>query len=229
MGFLDGILGSGKKKELTIDTWTGDVNGNIEIDRCPYVVFDMEMTGLNLKNDYIVSIGAVKMTGGKIHASEKFYTLVKPPVDLEKENVVIHRITPDELVDQAPIDEVLPRFLEFIRDSVLVGHYVHFDLGFMNKFMKQIYGKKLKNPAMDTHNLHEWLLQNDSSFRQHYRGGSVQTDLFSLAKRYNIEVDEAHNALIDSYITAQLFQRFIHFYRENDILTLKSLISIGRA
>jgi DNA polymerase-3 subunit epsilon len=229
VGLFDGLRGSGKKKELDVDTWTGGVDAKIEIDRCPYVVFDMEMTGLNLKKDFIVSIGGVKMTGGKIHASEKFYTLVKPPVNLEKENVVIHRITPDELVDQAPIDEVLPRFLEFIKDSVLVGHYVHFDLGFLNKFMKQIYGKKLKNPAMDTHNLHEWLLQNDSGFRQHYRGGSVKTDLFSLAKRYNIEVNEAHNALIDSYITAQLFQRFIHFYRGNDIFTLKSLMSIGRA
>ncbi len=229
MGFLGGLLGSGNKKELGIDTWTGKVTGKIRIDECPYVVFDMEMTGLNLKNDFIVSIGAVKMTGGKIHASEKFYTLVKPPVDLEKDNVLIHRITPDELVDQAPIDEVLPRFLEFIKDSVLIGHYVHFDLGFINKFMKLIYGRKLKNPGMDTHNLHEWLLQNDSSFRQHYKGGSVKTDLFSLAKRYSIDFDEAHNALIDSYITAQLFQRFIFFYMNNEIYTLKSLMSIGRA
>ena len=217
------------KKPLEIDTWTGQVTRDTKIDECPFVVFDTELTGLNIRKDSIISIGAIKMTGKKIHAALKFYRLVNPLCNLESDNILIHRITPDDLETEDSIDAILPEFLSFIKDAVLVGHFVHIDTGFTNKFMKSLYGAKLKNPAIDTSNIHDWLMDNDSTFRRRYSGGCLKTDLFSMSKKYNIDVDEAHNSLADAYITAQLFQRFLTFLEPNGIKTFKDLLKIGKS
>ncbi len=123
------------------------------------------------------------------------------------------------------MESVLPEFLEFIKDSVLVGHFVNIDITFMNK----VLNSNLSNPAVDTHTLHEWLYKNSVDFKKHFQGGSTKTDLFSIAQRYGITIDTAHDALNDAYITAQLFQKFLHFLHADGMHTLNELLDIGRA
>jgi DNA polymerase III epsilon subunit-like protein len=106
---------------------------------------------------------------------------------------------------------------------------VHFDLRFVNASLKKHFHSKLKNPAIDTHDLHEWLHQNSLEFKRHYRGGSMNKDLFSIAERYGISVDVSHDALNDAFIAAQLFQRFLYFLESSGIVVLRDLIDIGRA
>lgn len=210
-------------------TWTGTVTKDVQIDECPFVVFDTELSGLNPRTDFIVSFGAVKMTGGTIHISKEFYRLIKPEGEMKHKSVEIHGITPDELEDQGIMDKALPDFLDFIKDSVLVGHFVHIDLAFLKKVLRQKFNRKLTNPAVDTHSLHEWLSENGVAFKRHYRGGSSKTDLFSVARHYGIVVDAAHNALNDAFLTAQLFQKFLYFLRAESMHTLNDLLDIGRA
>ena len=162
------------------------------------------------------------------HLSQ-FYQLIKPKGNLTKKNVEIHGITPNELKDQREMDEVLDNCLDFIKNSVIVGHFINIDLRFINKEVKRKYNTKLANPAVDTHTLHEWLYENNAGFIKHYSGGSVKTDLFSLAHRYGITIDSAHNALNDAYITAQLFQKFLHFIHTDGVFTVEELLDIGRA
>jgi len=199
------------------------------ISECPFVVFDTELSGLNVNKDFIVSVGAVKMTGSIIHISREFYRLVRPSGEMSKKSVEIHGIMPAELSDQECMDKVLPDFMEFISDSVLVGHFVNIDIKFINRAMKQIYSGKLTNFAADTHSIHEWLYENGTDFRKHYRGGSPKTDLFSLASHYGITLNSAHDALIDAFITAQLFQKFLYFLHAEGMQTLGELLDIGRA
>jgi DNA polymerase-3 subunit epsilon len=169
------------------------------------------------------------MTGKTIHISKEFYRLVKSEGKMTNKNIEIHGITPGELEKQESMDAVLPNFLDFIRGSVLVGHFVNIDIDFMNAALEQVYDTKLANPAVDTHTLHEWLYENSGGFKKHYRGGSVKTDLFSVAQRYGITIDSTHNALNDAYITAQLFQKFLHFLHADGVLTVDELLDIGRA
>ena len=94
-----------------------------------YVAFDLETTGLSSQNDRIIEIGAVLMRGGK--ELDRFQTFVDPHRQLEKKIIELTGIT-DEMLQGAPsIEEVLPKFLDFVGDRVLVAHNSDFDTGFI--------------------------------------------------------------------------------------------------
>lgn len=235
MGAIDDFLHrvTGKNRAVP-DTahkelWTGSIEKQTLISKCPFVVFDTELSGLDAGKDFIVSIGAMKMTGGTIHISSEFYRLVRPAGEMSRKCVEIHGIIPSELKDEEGLEAILPDFLDLITDSVLVGHFINIDMKFMNAALKRMGSKKLSNPAVDTHTIHEWLYENGTEFRKHYPGGTDKTDLFSVAMRYGITIETAHNALNDAFITAQLFQKFLYFLHAEGIQSLNELLTVGRA
>ncbi len=205
------------------------INRDSRIEDTDFVAFDTELTGLDFKKDSIISIGAVKMRGGTIFPTKTFYRLVSPESELNGESVVIHGLTHTDLAGADNIRSVLTDFIEYIGDSTLIGHFVFIDLNFVNRYMKQLFGVKLRNPVIDTFNIHEWLYDNDSQFARHYHGMTIEKDLCSMAKKYGIHVKEAHNALFDAYLTAQLFQRFVRFLRDCGVHTLGELLMVGKS
>jgi len=209
------------------DTWSGAVGPETPVERLRFTVFDTELTGLHPRTDHIVSIGAVRMTGSTIRAGETFARLVRPPGPVRSESVIVHGITPDDLADQPGLEEVMPQFLDFIRETVLVGHFIGIDLGFVNRFLRLRRRGCLRNPALDTRRLHDWLYENSPRFRRHFGGGTPKSDLFTVAERYGVEVGGGHDAALDAWITAQLFQRLLHFSRETGIGTLGELRDVG--
>lgn len=193
-----------------------------------YVAFDTELTGLDFKRDSIISIGAIKLRGGRILPAKTYYRLVKPGSELKHQSVVVHEITHSDLENAADLSEVMEEFIRFIDDAVLIGHFVHIDLNFINRALKNMYGRTLLNPAVDTATLHEWLTENTSDLARHFHGQTIKSDLFSLAKKYDIAINKSHNAFGDAYITAQLFQRFLPFLPQCGVNTIKELLAISR-
>ena len=103
-------------------------SGDISFDQ-EYVAFDLETTGLSSNQDRIIEIGAVVMKNGE--ELDRFQTFVDPHRPLEKKIVELTGIT-DEMLKGAPsIEKVLPKFLEFVGDRVLVAHNSDFDTGFI--------------------------------------------------------------------------------------------------
>ena len=94
-----------------------------------FVAFDLETTGLSAKNDRIIEIGAVVMKNGK--EIDRFQTFVDPKRTLERKIVELTGITQDMLVGAPNIEDVLPEFLKFVGDRVLVAHNSDFDTGFI--------------------------------------------------------------------------------------------------
>ena len=94
-----------------------------------FVAFDLETTGLSAKNDRIIEIGAVIMKNGQ--EIDRFQTFVDPGRVLERKIVELTGITQDMLIGAPKINEVLPKFLEFVGDRVLVAHNSDFDTGFI--------------------------------------------------------------------------------------------------
>lgn len=206
----------------------GTVDLGRPIDEAKYVVFDTELTGLQTKKDSIVSIGALKMVGGRILLGDIFYRVVEPRTKLTAKSVLIHGITPSEANKCPGIETLLPEFLDFCGSSIIVGHFVTIDISFINMEMKRLYGSHLQNPSVDTLKLYTWMRQKEEEVCAYHGGLSEKTDLSSLAQKYNISVSNSHNALDDAFVAAQLFQRFISFLPGHGIKTVGDLIRIGR-
>ena len=99
-----------------------------------FVAFDLETTGLNSREDKIIEIGAVVMKDGK--EIDRFQTFVDPHQKLQSVTSELTGIT-DEMLRGAPsIEEVLPKFIEFVGDRVLVAHNADFDTGFIQTACK---------------------------------------------------------------------------------------------
>jgi DNA polymerase-3 subunit epsilon len=200
---------------------------DIAINEACYAVIDTELTGLDPKQDSIVSIGAIKMSGMRIKLGEAFYRLVKPQTALTSDSVVVHGITPSEVEEKPYIGGVIPELMNFCKGCVIVGHFIHLDLMFLNREIKRFSGQSLDNPAVDTYRIHDWVKHHNGDFSRQY-GDDGEKDLFSLAKKYKIQVSMAHNALMDAFITAQLFQRFLSRLPQLGVRTVRDLLIIGR-
>ena len=198
------------------------------VDQAEYVVLDTELTGLDFKLDSIVSIGALKMSGSRIELSKTFYEVVRPRTELTSKSIVIHEITPSETETMPGIEGIMESFLRFCEGAVIVGHFISLDLRFLSQEMKRAGFGSLKNPAVDTCVIHDWMADQKDGFSSNYMGRMENKDLFSLAKKYQVPVQGAHNALMDAYVTAQLFQRFMVMTRKLGVRTLRDLLRIGK-
>lgn len=202
---------------------------SLQVTDADYTVFDTELTGLDMKKDSIISVGALRMKGGRIEMGSTFYWLTSPSGELDRRNVVVHGITPSELEGQPPVGDVLTQFIEYCGSSILVGHFAFIDVGFVNKALRQAGISVLANSVVDTGKIYEWMRSSEASFGRHYQGRPEEMDLFSLAREFDIEVSGGHNALSDAFITAQLFQRFLSRLPGLGVRSVKDLLRIGKA
>ena len=161
-----------------------------ELTENTYVVFDIETTGLDLMNNGITEIGAVKIIDGRI--AEQFTTLVKPDYPISDEIIRLTGITPEMVKDSPKIGAVIPDFMKFIDGAVVVAHNAEFD----TKFIKRFAGAEefeMKNKIIDTVELARAHLPQ---LRRH--------DLHTIAEHFGI-VFHHHRALSDAYATAEAF------------------------
>ena len=177
--------------------WWSEIRGRREFESdtlatdAQYVVLDTELTGLDDRKDDIVSIGAVRMRGGKIEIGDAFHELVNPSAVLDGRSVVIHGITPSQVEAKPPIDVVLATFMDYVARAVLVGHCVSIDLAFLNREARRLTGGSFKNPVVDTLSLYGWL-------RHRFPENPALTaalpglSLFELARLFDIPVAEGH-------------------------------------
>jgi DNA polymerase-3 subunit epsilon len=199
------------------------------LDSYVFVVCDTELTGLSRRKDEIVSIGAVKIINLQIELSQTFYALVKPRNISPNEATLVHRITPEELETASPIDEVLPLFIEFLGNALLVGHFVGIDVHFLNKACRDLLGGTLSNPNIDTMRLaRAYKVKQDRDFYG-YIDTSESYNLDNLSKEFNLPLFKPHNALEDALQTAYLFLFLLKKMRHGGASTLKKLYRAGRS
>ena len=161
-----------------------------ELTKKSYVVFDLETTGLDLMNNGITEIGAVKIENGEI--KEQFQTLIKPDYVISQENMAITGITPEMVKDAPKISSVIPDFIKFIDGAVLVAHNAEFDCKFIKRFATaEEY--EINNQVIDT-------MEMTRKFLPQLK----RADLATLAEHFGI-IFHHHRALSDAYATAEAF------------------------
>lgn len=191
-----------------------------------FTALDTELTGLDARRDDIVSIGALHLVGGRIELGNTFQALVQPKAILDGRTVLIHGIMPSQLEAMPPIGEILAAFLAYVEGTVLLGHCIALDLAFLGRDLQRATGARLKLPAVDTLSLYGWLRQR-SAEHPVFAMDPTGLSLFSLAAAFEIQVEEAHTAIGDAFLTAQLLQRFLPFLQQAGVRDLASLLRVG--
>lgn len=165
-----------------------------------YIVLDIETTGLSFRTEKITEIGAVKVKNGEI--VDTFESFVNPEIPIPEKIVKITHIT-DEMVKNAEtIDQVMPKFLEFIGNLRLVAHNADFDVGFL-KYNAENLGLKMDNNYIDSLALSR---QVYPEFKKHKLG--------ILADKFGIKVENAHRALDDVKTLVKVFIKLLEKYNE---------------
>lgn len=160
-----------------------------------YVVFDLETTGTNYQKDSIIEICALKASGGMV--TDTYSTLVNPQCPIPYYATQVNGIT-DEMEADAPLLlDALPAFLEFIADSVLVGHNIHtFDLRFLARASRELFAREISNDYIDTLYMARQCLPELS----HHK-------LTDLAQHFQIDTKGAHRALKDCWMNQACYEK----------------------
>ena len=204
------------------------VDPGLPIEKIPFVVVDTELTGLDMKRDSVISVGAIKMAGTRIELGRSFYRLVSPRADFKHESIVVHGITPDDVAAQAAARRRGRRTARLLR-----GPHPGRPLLQHRPRLSRARGARREGrrpaPPRGGHRPHPpWVEQQ----RQRHAGGYTVPEgalnLVALALSHGIRVGGAHNALTDAFITAQLLQRQLRALPALGVRTLGDLLRIGK-
>lgn len=189
---------------------TGESGQDFETD---FVVFDIETTGFSPVNNRIIEIGAVKVVKGQI--ADRFSAFVNPDVPIPFEIEKLTGIN-DEMVMNAPyIEKVLPEFINFCGDAVLVAHNANFDMSFIkeNAMRQKI---KTQFTYVDTVGIARILLPHQAKHT-----------LDAVAKTLGVSLENHHRAVDDAEATAEIFVKFIPMLKEKGADTLAKVNIMG--
>ncbi|HUO61753.1 MAG TPA: 3'-5' exonuclease [Candidatus Acidoferrales bacterium] len=191
-----------------------------------FVVVDTELTSLDQRTNRLLAVGAIAMQGARILIGEQFYRVVNPGVPVPKETVVIHRLRPTDVEQGVALADALKELSDFFRDSVLVAHCAEIDRAVLRKEFLAC-GLTLGNAIVCTARTQRWLVKRQPYKEDQFRD-LENTDLESLARAYNLDFREAHHALDDAFVTAQLWQKHLHALSGFGVNTLGELLRIAR-
>jgi DNA polymerase-3 subunit alpha (Gram-positive type) len=150
-----------------------------------YVVFDIETTGLSVITNKIIELAGVKMREGKV--IDKFETFINPHEKIPYHISQLTHITDDMVAGAPELEDMLPKFIEFVGDAVLVAHNARFDMGFIQEACKRQGLSPLPNPVLDTLELARLQYPALKNHR-----------LNTLAEKFKVALDNHHRAVDDS-------------------------------
>jgi DNA polymerase-3 subunit alpha (Gram-positive type) len=174
-----------------------------------YVIFDLETTGFYPGKDRITEIGAVKIKNGEI--IDEFSSFVNPERYIPEKVVKLTNITNDMVADAPLYKDILPKFIDFVGDSIFVAHNADFDMSFIRYFCNEL-GIYVKNTVLDTLELGRILMTNLKNHK-----------LNTIAKELGISLENHHRAVDDAMATAKIFIEFIHMLQNKNINNLEQL------
>ncbi len=182
-----------------------------------YCILDIETTGLSFRTEKITELGAVIYKNGEI--IDEFECFVNPEKPIPEEVVKVTNITDEMVKDAETIENILPKFLEFIGDRIIVAHNADFDVGFI-KYNAEKIGIKLENTYIDTLRLAKDLFPDYKKYK-----------LGIIAENLGIKVDVAHRALDDVITLTKVFKVMQNMLLEKGAKTVEdiNILESGKA
>ena len=180
-----------------------------------FVVFDIETTGFSPINNRIIEIGAVKVDNGRI--VDKFSAFVNPDVPIPFEIEKLTGINDSMVINEPGIDVILPQFLDFCGDAVLVAHNAGFDMSFIMENCDR-QGIAHDFTYVDTLGIARILLPDQAKHT-----------LDAVCKTLRISLENHHRAVDDAGATAEIFVKFIEMLAKEDACTLADVNIMGKS
>ena len=180
-----------------------------------FVVFDLETTGFSPINNRIIEIGAVRVEKGKI--TDRFSTFVNPDEPIPYRIEQLTGINDAMVMDAPKIGQILPEFLDFCQEAVMVAHNASFDMGFIEENCRRM-GIQRTFTYVDTVAMARVLLPALNRFK-----------LDTVAKALGVSLENHHRAVDDAGCTAEIFEKFIKMLKEREIFDLEQLNDLGRS
>lgn len=176
-----------------------------------FTVFDVETTGLDpRRGDRIIEIAGLRVENGQIQEEKHYTQLVNPERSIPWEAKRVNNIDDVDVAGAPTIEQVLPEFLEFASNSILVAQNASFDMGFLEVEKDLCWGYIELPECLCTMKLSQNL------YPQEFRH-----NLDVIATRFSLQLPEArHRALPDVILTAQALLRMIE---ENKIESIDEL------
>ncbi|GLU44949.1 PolC-type DNA polymerase III [Allomuricauda sp. NBRC 101325] len=209
-----------KKKQLELPDfwWEYEEHFNEKLPEAigenTFVVLDTETTGFSLTRDRMLCIGALKLLDNNIVVKESFEVYIHQE-HYDSESAEIHGILKKSKRDLVSELDALKQFLVYVKNHILVGHHVMFDINMINAALKRNSLPKLKNKTLDTESLYIRTLLISTVVQKKER-----YTLDDLAKKFSISRKDRHTALGDAFITAIAFLRTIEKLKPQKIKDL---------
>lgn len=159
---------------------------------------DLEMTGLDPRENEIISFGAIPIEGGRLQLHAAVTGLARPSKEVGEASIAIHGIRDVDLASAPPLTAGIGSLLEAIAGGVLVLHSAGIDRPFLRQALRE-KGVRLRNPFVDTEVLGRlWLHERDGHLRR-------RLSLGALAAALGLPAERSHDSLSDALTTAQVF------------------------
>lgn len=162
-----------------------------------YVVVDVESSGLNMKKDRLISIGAVALVNGRLDFNDAFQVVLRQEQVSTHANILIHGIGGAAQSGGVDPVEALLAFLQYVGKAPLVAYHAFFDQSMIGKAMREYLGMELDQRWIDL----AWVLPDFYDLR-----GDTNVALDDWLQHFGIENILRHNAVSDAYATAKLLQ-----------------------
>ena len=193
----------------------------LNINDAIFTVLDTETTGLNVNEGHkIVSVGGIKIKSSRLLEDQILDELINPERDIPFASRNIHYISDDQVKDKPNIYQLEKKISNFLENTILVGHNVDFDIGFIKKNAAKtslaVTVKKI--PSIDTILLAAGLYPSLESY-----------ELSFLCDHFRIKTFDQirHSALGDAIITARLFLFLLDTAKNrNNVHSIGELINL---
>ena len=167
-----------------------------------YVCVDIETTGISPQHAQIIEIGALRVRDGEV--VDTFSQLINPGVSVPAEITALTGITTEMVEGQPSIAIVLPEFIDFAGDDVLLGHNVRFDYSFLKQNAMDL-NLDFSKSGMDTLRIARAKCPELKS-----------RSLDFLCEHFCIDDENHHRAFNDAKVTSELYLMFYDMFRNDN-------------
>ncbi|WP_339732722.1 3'-5' exonuclease [uncultured Pseudomonas sp.] len=179
------------------------------------VVLDLETSGLNMRRDQVLSIGAVVIDQGAIDLGQQFECTLLREGHQASASTLIHGIAPSEIANGEEPAEALLSFMEFVGDSPLLAFHAEFDQRMLARALKQSLGYRLQHAFFDVAEIAPLVCP---------KAKLPHAGLDDWTQHFGLQVQQRHHASADALVTAELALILFSKARQQHLDNLPALL-----